>query len=100
MLVSDTSVIVDLARGGPTRLAFGLPFEFAVPDLLYIREIEEYGGSELVQLVLRIEGLDGSGVALAITYRSRRPALSLPDSFALSLAKMHSWTLLTGDREL
>lgn len=47
-----------------------------------------------------MEELDGGEVALALDYRRRRRSLSLPDSFALALAKTRSWTLLSGDGEL
>ena len=100
MLVSDTSVLIDLERGSLLETAFRLPFEFAVPDLLYRRELKDRGDSTLTKLGLRVEELDGGEVALALDYRRRRRALSLPDSFALALAKTRSWTLLSGDGEL
>ena len=34
VLVSDTSVLIDLERGSLLEISFALPFEFAVPDLL------------------------------------------------------------------
>jgi hypothetical protein len=34
VLVSDTSVLVDLERGGLLEAVFKLPVELAVPDLL------------------------------------------------------------------
>ena len=97
VLVSDTSVLIDLERGALLEACFRLPFEFAVPDLLYRRELQDHGGRELG---LKVEELDGEGVALALDYWGRRRSLSLPDSFALALAKTRSWTLLTGDGEL
>lgn len=100
VLVSDTSVLIDLERGSFLEIALRLPFEFAVPDLLYERELKDYGGDALMRLGLLVEGLDGSGVALALSYQQRRRSLSLPDSFALALAKANSWTLLTGDAGL
>jgi len=33
-------------------------------------------------------------------YLSRDPALSVPDAFALALARARAWTLVTGDRRL
>ena len=36
----------------------------------------------------------------ALDYRRQRPALSLPDCFALALAVRGPWILLTGDAEL
>ena len=97
VLVSDTSVLIDLERGALLEASFRLPFEFAVPDLLYRRELQDHGGGELG---LKVEELDGEGVALALDYWGKRRSLSLPDSFALALAKTRSWTLLTGDGEL
>ena len=40
VLVSDTSVLIDLERGGFLEAIFSLPYEFAVPDVLYHRELE------------------------------------------------------------
>jgi hypothetical protein len=100
ILVSDTSVLVDLERGGFLDLAFGLPYEFAVPDLLYSRELDGYGGDELVARGLRVEGLDDREVALAQSVRQSLTALSLPDVFAYVLAQQRGWTLLTGDGAL
>ena len=100
VLVSDTSVLIDLERESFLEIAFRLPFEFAVPDLLYERELKDYGGDALMRLGLLVEGLDGSGVGLALSYQQRCRSLSLPDSFALALAKANSWTLLTGDAGL
>ena len=100
VLVSDTSVLIDLDRGRFVESAFRLPFEFTVPDLLYERELREHGGPALVGLGLRIEELDGNGVSLALSYHRKRRSLSLPDSVALALAKINSWTLLSGDQEL
>ncbi len=99
-LVSDTSVLIDLDRGTLVEATFRLPFEFTVPDLLYERELKEHGGPDFVRLGLRIAELDSDGVSLALGYRRKRRPLSLPDSFALALAKTNTWTLLSGDREL
>ena len=100
VLVSDTSVLIDLDRGSLVEPAFRLPFEFIVPDLLYERELRGYGGTEFVRPGLRVEELDGNGVSLALGYLRRRRSLSVPDSFALALAKTNAWTLLSGDRGL
>jgi len=100
VLVSDTSVLIDLDRGSLVKSTFRLPFEFTVPDLLYERELRQHGGPEFVRLGLRVAELDGDGVSLALGYLRKRRALSLPDSFALALAKRNAWTLLSGDQEL
>ena len=79
---------------------FALDWEFAVPDLLYKRELRDHNGPALIRLGLRVESLDGDGVQIALGYQARVPALSLADSFALALAKINNWTLLAGDGAL
>ena len=100
VLVSDTSVLIDVERGSLLDACFGLPFDFVVPDLLYQRELEKHGGPGLIQRGLRVEELDGDGVVRALGYRRRNQSLSLPDSLALALARVNSWILLSGDGEL
>jgi predicted nucleic acid-binding protein len=100
ILVSDTSVLIDLGRGNLLDGCFRLPFEFAVPDLLYRQELEQFEGPELVAKGLRVEELTSEELTVAQTTRGLRPKLSLPDAFAFSLASNRNWTLLTGDGEL
>ena len=100
ILVSDTSVLIDLERGELIASAFKLSATFAVPDVLYERELRDYGGEELVKLGLKVESLDGDGVALAMRYMQAQRRLTVPDGFALVLAKRNAWTLLTGDGPL
>jgi hypothetical protein len=100
ILVSDTSVLIDLERGNLLEKAFALPWEFTVPDLLYKRELRDHGGPALIKLGLRVEGLDDKGVTQALSYQAKASGLSLPDAFALTLAQLHGWLLLTGDKDL
>lgn len=100
VVVSDSSVLIDLERGALFAAAFALPFEFCVPDLLYRLELEPLGGDQLVHMGLRVLELDDAGVDRAVRYRRAVPALSLPDAFALALAHSTGSTLLTGDARL
>lgn len=100
VLVSDTSVLIDLERGSLLDSCFELPFTFAVPDLLYARELAAFGGPELVARGLRVEELTAEELTIAQHIRGARPRLSLPDTFAFSLASVRGWILLTGDGEL
>jgi predicted nucleic acid-binding protein len=100
ILVSDTSVLIDLERGGLLESIFTLPHEFAVPDVLYEREMNGQWGERLVALGLRVEEVSVAGVGNALRYRQQRTVLSVPDSFALALAKEREWLLLTGDGQL
>ncbi|MGA2922574.1 MAG: DUF3368 domain-containing protein [Candidatus Sulfotelmatobacter sp.] len=100
ILVSDTSVLIDLDRGGLLEAVFVLPHAFAVPDVLYDRELKGEWGEQLRRLGLRVEDVSEAGVGKALGYRQQRASLSVPDSFALALAKERAWLLLTGDNAL
>jgi hypothetical protein len=100
VLVSDTSILIDLGRADLRQAAFSIGAEFVVPDLLYERELRDSGGAELLALGLRVESLDESEVERAQAYRRDHPRLALPDTFALTLAKNRRWLLLTGDGAL
>jgi len=48
VLVSDTSVLIDLERGNLLEAVFSSSIELAVPDLLFERELPPYNGPELL----------------------------------------------------
>lgn len=100
ILVSDTSVIVDLERGKLLEHAFKLPYGFVVPDALYRHELASYGGERLIALGLRIEALTSEELTTAAQYKQARARLSVPDVYAFALAFHRGWTLLAGDGEL
>jgi predicted nucleic acid-binding protein len=99
VLVSDTSVLVDLQRGGVLEIALRLPYDFAVPDLLFERELRMWDGPALAGRIT-VLALEADGVELADSYRRAETKLSLPDAFALALAKQGGHTLLAGDASL
>lgn len=100
ILVSDTSILVDLERGGLLEAVFRLPEVFAVPDLLFDRELADHNGAYFIALGLQVLELDADGVQLAVGYRLRQRKLSVPDTFALALAKRGGHVLLSGDGAL
>ncbi len=105
VMVADTSVLIDLERGFLLEQSFALPFSSRVPDLLYRNELEgrQAGpafGERLLRLGLEIVELSGDEVRRAVLLVQRKRSLSLPDSFALTLASSRNWTLLTGDAVL
>lgn len=97
VLVSDTSVIIDLDRGALIEDLFRLPYQFAVPDLLYRRELEKQMGQRLITLGLRVENLSPDEVRRAAGLQRDRRQLSAPDTFAFAIAEARGWPLLAGD---
>lgn len=100
ILVSDTSVLIDLERATLLEEMFLLPFEFAVPDLLYERELAGELGDRLIQLGLRIEELTPVELRRATAVNRQHRRLSVPDTFAFAIAESREWGLLTGDGTL
>ena len=54
VLVSDTSVVIDLERAEILDYVFALPYRFIVPDALYEQELKEYGGERLIAKGLQV----------------------------------------------
>ena len=103
VLVSDSSILIEFAKRDLLGKMFALNFEFAVPDLLFHEELIDLGSfsrQDLIEYGLRVEPLDAEGVQAATAYQAERPALSLVDSFALALADLQEWQLLTEDRTM
>lgn len=100
VLVSDTSVLIDLDRGALLELAFQGPEPLAVPDLLYERELANENGPYLQQLGLGIVSLVPEELAFAQAAFNASAQLSLPDCFAMSFARRDGHILLTGDGPL
>ncbi|MEX2198928.1 MAG: hypothetical protein WD886_08960 [Burkholderiales bacterium] len=97
VLVSDTSVVIDLERAGLIEQVFALPYRFVVPDALYEQEMKEFGGPRLVELGLQVRVLTGEQVQEAQRLRGLERHISIHDSYALSLAKAEAAILLAGD---
>ena len=103
VIVSDSSVLIDIARVQLIERALALPYEFVVPDVMFADELLDLGRytrDSLLEAGLKIGGLDGDGVLAAFGYAERYRALSSNDAFALALAKTADSVLLTGDRTL
>jgi len=97
VLISDTSVVIDLEGAELIEHVFALPYRFVVPDALYEKEIKDYGGERLRALGLEIRVLTGAQVADAQRLRALERRISIHDSYALSLAKAEAAILLAGD---
>lgn len=100
VLVSDSSVLIDLERGQLLEAAFTGPFPMAVPDYLYLRELKDNNGPFLRQLGLGVVALNPAETQFAQAVSQQHVGLSLPDCFALSYARRPDHELLTGDQQL
>ncbi|MHB1267530.1 MAG: PIN domain-containing protein [Acidithiobacillus ferriphilus] len=100
ILVSDTSILIDLERGGLLEAAFSCGLTLIVPDLLYEKEVEKENGPYLRALGLGVVALTSDEVVFAQQLKAQRPALSLPDCFALCCAMRPAHSLVTGDKAL
>ncbi len=65
LLVADTSILIDLERGGLLESAFCGDSTFVVPDLLYERELAAENGAYLRSLGLGVIELTPNEVVLA-----------------------------------
>lgn len=100
VLISDTSVLIDLERGGLLDHAFGCGFQLGVPDFLYARELDGDFGTQLQEYGLAVFELEADELVLAQRIFSDRSALSLSDCAALSCSLRPEHVLVTGDRVL
>ena len=100
LLVSDTSILIDLERAGLLESAFSGDWAMIVPDLLYERELLAENGPYLRSLGLGVVELSPDEVSFAQAVKRSRPALSLADCFALTCAQRKNHVLLSGDKVL
>lgn len=104
IVISDSSVLMDLAKTELIEPVLALPFEFMIPDMMLARELLDLGRykpDQLVRLGFKVGRLDGTESARAIAYfRRHRLQLSLNDCFAWRLAEVHRGILMTGDGDL
>ncbi|WP_152982767.1 hypothetical protein [Acidiphilium sp. JA12-A1] len=101
IIVSDSSVLMDLAKARLIEATLALPFEFVIPDVILTEELldlRSYTAADLPRLGFRIGELEGQDTYEAFTYyRTYRANLSLNDCFALRVAEIRSGILMTGD---
>ncbi|TBR36059.1 MULTISPECIES: hypothetical protein [Dyella] len=100
ILVSDTSVLIDLERGQLLEQVFSSGLTFVVPDFLYQKELEDTNGPYLRKLGLGVLTLSGCEMLLVQAIRASRSSLSVPDCSALVCALRKEHVLLAGDGAL
>jgi hypothetical protein len=58
LIISDTSVLIDLECDGLSKVMFSLPWQFAVPNVLFSEGLAEHHG-HLLQLGLVSKTMSG-----------------------------------------
>lgn len=99
LIVSDTSVLIDIECGQLTRAMFSLPWKYAVPDILFFEELSDRH-AHLLKLGLISKTMNGELIEKAYKLRLKYPKTSVNDLLALILAKHENSQLLTGDKAL
>lgn len=104
IVISDASVILDLAKIRLIESTLALSFEFVIPDVIFDQELLDLGAyspADLVRLGFRIGTLDGHEMTAALAHYGRhRTRLSFNDCVALTHAEIKSCILMTGDGPL
>jgi len=99
LLISDANILIDFDCCNLLAEVFQLPDDLAVPDILFIEELQQ-NHPELLDLGLQIHSLSAESVDESVRLGGLYAQPSRNDLFALSLAKSLDCPLLTGDKRL
>ena len=99
LLVSDANIFIDIEDGHLTSVVFRLPFEIAVPDILFELELKERH-NHLLEAGLKVKSLTADSVRKTESLVVQYPHPSKIDHTALALAIQEQCPLLTGDKNL
>jgi predicted nucleic acid-binding protein len=99
LLISDANILIDLEDGDLITELFKLPFQFQVPDMLFVDELEA-GHGYLLEHGLQLGELKPESMAEVEILVKKYKQPSRYDCFALVLAKQEGCPLLTGDQNL
>jgi predicted nucleic acid-binding protein len=98
-VISDTSVLIDIDCGGIMKEIFSLPYQFAVPDILFAEELAERH-ADLLRYGLITKTMSPKCILETLELRKVYAKTSVNDLLALVLAKHEGCDLLTGDKAL
>ncbi len=99
LLISDANIFIDMEDGNLIPVIFQLPYEIAVPDILFELELRERH-SHLLQAGLKVKSLTAESVKKTEFLTQQYPRPSMMDHSALALALQERCPLLTGDKDL
>ena len=99
LLISDANILIDMEEGELLTQLFQLPYLFAIPDILFVEELEEEH-AHLPDMGLTLEELSPDSMMHAMELIPLYLNASRNDIFALCLAKQKNCPLVTGDMAL
>lgn len=99
VLVSDSSVLIDLLRYRLIGPLADLPYEFIIADITLETELFNHGTqtADLIRALLQVKTLTAEEVTLVSNLGAKFPGLSVPDCAALALVENRRLALLAGD---
>ena len=103
IVVSDTSALIDIKKGGLLFALLALPFGFVIPAVLLDAELLSFSRSEIAVLRkhMTVASLDGNGMDRVQALLLECPALSVPDGIAFVVAaERPGCIMLTADKRL
>ncbi|GHF01451.1 hypothetical protein GCM10016455_23000 [Aliiroseovarius zhejiangensis] len=104
IVISDTSCLIDLRKGGLLSGLLALPYQFAIPLPLFEDELLDMSGREKQMLIdsgLEVWDLSGEQVKRSGDVQRGNRALTINDCFAfIAAADTSDAILLTGDGPL
>lgn len=104
VVISDSSVLIDLAKTRLIESTLALPYEFVIPDVIFedeLIDLKHYERTQLLELGFKIGSLTGEQVGTVFKYGNSYKPLTANDCFALVLAEsIEQAILLTGDGDL
>ena len=99
LVISDANVLIDIEIGQLTASMFALPFDIAVPDVLYAQELSDRH-SHLLKMGLQVKSVNEEHLGKILFWADKYRRVSRMDLFALGLALQEKAQSLTGDKEL
>ena len=99
LLISDACVLIGIEQAGLTTSMFSLPYQFAVPDVLFFEELSTRH-VKLMEMGLMSMFMRSELIHEAYNLRQQYCKPSVNDLLALVLAKDNEALLLTGDKAL
>lgn len=98
VLVSDSSVIIDLCRYRLIQPLGQLPYDFCITDITLAEILRDDHRSDLLGTGIRVVSLTSEEMGLLMRFQTENKGLSNADCSSLAIMKSRKYALLAGDR--